>query len=448
MLILHPQSRFRKILSSMPSNPSTKLAAPTAKTAKATKTPVAGQGRATRPLVHDIIVVGAGLAGLIQTRMLQRLGLRVHLVDPRERSALLAPSNDRRASTLTPASVALLELPQSWLVSRGQRIETMVVDAGVGPQLTDSEALRLESGAWVVSNSELAAFLVEDIDLDGVRGDGHFGQAVTASATTPGRRLISCADGSELSARLVIAADGRHSILRRADKIQQQVQDFRQTALTGIIHHEAPHEGRAFQRFLRRGTFALLPLPGDGHSSSFIWVEPSASASTRTSASRRKGEGLFSLEAAILIERMQARIGDTLGRLSKTGNEDWGQFPLFSHSCDRITGERLALIGEAAHSIHPLAGQGLNLSIKDAAALTSVIVEQRRHGLDHGDAQALERYQRARRAETTRMAGLTAGLNALFTQSDGPLRAVAAVGLRTLDRIGPLKAVLEREARR
>ena len=139
---------------------------------------------------------------------------------------------------------------------------------------------------------------------------------------------------------------------------------------------------------------------------------------------------------------------DALGRLSKTDNEDWGQFPLLAHSCDRIIGERLALIGEAAHSIHPLTGQGLNLSIKDAAALSDTLMEQRRYGLDQGDAQALERYQRARRAETARMTGLTTGLNSLFSRPGGPLRAAAAVGLRALDRMEPIKALLEREARR
>jgi 2-octaprenyl-6-methoxyphenol hydroxylase len=270
----------------------------------------------------------------------------------------------------------------------------------------------------VVSNADLFAFLAGNTGLD-----GSFGQGVTGSTVQAGQRRLEMVGGDAVGARLVIAADGRNSTLRREDGIQRQQQDFGQIALTGVIRHEAPHEGRAFQRFLRGGTFALLPLPaddgGEGYASSFIWVE-----------------------------RMQSRFGDALGRLSKTDNEDWAQFPLLAHSCDRIIGERLALIGEAAHSIHPLAGQGLNLSIKDAAALTEALVEQRRFGLDPGDAQALERYQRARRSETARMSSLTTGLNGLFSRPGGPMRAAAAVGLRALDRMGPLKALLEREARR
>ena len=386
--------------------------------------------------VHDIAVVGAGLAGLAQARMLQERGFATCLIDPRNRDDLQALSSDRRATALTPTSVQLLGLPADWLAAKGQQIGSMVVDAGLASALREDEALRLASGAWVVRNADLFAFLAENTGLD-----GSFGQGVTGSTVQAGQRRLEMAGGDAVSARLVIAADGRNSTLRREDGIQRQQQDFGQIALTGVIRHETPHAGRAFQRFLRGGTFALLPLPaddeGEGRTSSFIWVEPSATA-----------KGLFALEPSILIERMQSRFGDALGRLSKTDNEDWGQFPLLAHSCDRIIGERLALIGEAAHSIHPLAGQGLNLSIKDAAALADAMVEQGRYGLDPGDAQALERYQRARRAETARMSGVTTGLNGLFSRPGGPLRAAAAAGLQALDRMGPLKALLEREARR
>ena len=323
------------------------------------------------------------------------------------------PSADRRATALTPASIELLGLPADWLAAKGQRIGSMVVDAGLAPALNEDESLRL-------GQRRLGGEQRRPLCLSGRKyGSGRrFRAGRHRIDGQVGQRRLEMVGRDAVGARLVIAADGRNSTLRREDGIQRQQQDFGQIALTGVIRHETPH-GAARSS----ASCAVAPLPcyhsrrmtGEGYASSFIWVEPSATA-----------KGLFALEPSILIERMQSRFGDALGRLSKTDNEDWGQFPLLAHSCDRIIGERLALIGEAAHSIHPLAGQGLNLSIKDAAALTDALIEQRRYGLDPGDAQTLERYQRARRAETARMSGLTTGLNGLFSRPGRPLRAAAA----------------------
>ena len=382
--------------------------------------------------VREIVIVGAGLAGLIQARALAAKGFSPHVVDPRSATALRQSNADTRATALTPRSIELLGLPDAWLQTHGQRISEMVVDGGLTTGLDPAKALHLDSGAWVVFNRDLVAFLLDGLDLQGT-----FGHAVVQSSRAGAHRVLHLDQQKSLRASLVIAADGKNSQLRRDEDIQRHERDFRQTALTGRIEHSQLHHGRAFQRFLPGGTLAFLPLAGAEQASSFIWVEPSA-----------KAKGLFTLSADCLAGRMQARFGDTLGTLSARVDSDWGQFPLRAHHCNTIIGERLALIGEAAHSMHPLAGQGLNMTIKDVDALTAVLVDQRRHGLDLGDLQGLTVYQRDRRAETARFTALTTGLHEVLDRGPAPVRALAATGLQLIDRLGPVKALLRGEANR
>lgn len=383
--------------------------------------------------VHDVAIVGAGLAGLIQARALQARGFTPFVVDPRTDAALRQSNADTRSTALTPSAIERLGLSPDWLRAHGQQISEMVVDGGLEPALNPVDSLRLDSGAWVVFNRDLTRLLLNEIALRGV-----LGHAVQDSRIEGAHRVLELDNQQTVKARLVIAADGRNSQIRRREDIQRHVRDFRQTALTGRIDHAEPHQGRAFQRFLPGGTLALLPMAGTGYSSSFIWVEPTAKAS-----------GLFTLPPTILAERLRARFGDALGTLSAPAEDpDWGQFPLRAHHCETIVGERLALIGEAAHSMHPLAGQGLNMTIKDAASLASVLTDLRRHGLDVGDGQGLETYQRDRRADTARITALTTGLHDVFDRGPAPIRALAAVGMQLTNRFAPLKALLRQEANR
>lgn len=387
---------------------------------------------------HDLIIVGAGLAGLIQYHLLKQAGFAPLLVDGRSLDAVLKGNEDRRSTALTALSVETLDLPLDWLEAEGSRIEEMLVDGGLSAALQSDESLRLKSGAWVVPNAALKAWLVEGLAEGLAEGlDGHFGAGLVDHRLEGGRRRVSLDDGTSLDARLLIAADGKASAVRRGSGIQKHVRDFQQRALTGVIAHSQPHGNRAFQRFLPGGTLAFLPLPGQSHQSSFIWVEP-----------RTRALDFFALPPAVLAERMQARFGDALGVLTAPEEALWGQYPLTAHHCDTIVGERLALMGEAAHSLHPLAGQGLNLSIKDAQALTAALVAQRRAGLDLGDAEGLRAYERARRGDTARLTGLTTALHDVFDRGPAPVRALAAAGLRVVDRMAPLKAFLERQANR
>ena len=323
-----------------------------------------------------------------------------------------------------------------WLEEQGARIDEMVVDGGLGEALQVDDSLRLKSGAWVVSNGALKDWLVGGSAAQEPLA-GRFGAGLVDHGLDAGARRLRLDDGTSLQARVLIAADGKNSVVRRTSAIRKHRRDFRQTALTGVIRHSLPHQNRAFQRFLQGSTLAFLPLPGRTDQSSFIWVEPS-----------RGAEALFALPPAVLAERMQARFGTALGDFSPPEGAQWGLYPLTAHHCDTIIGDRLALIGEAAHSLHPLAGQGLNLSIKDAQALTQALVAQRRAGLDLGDGEGLRAYERARRGDTARLMGLTTTLHDVFDRGPAPVRALAAAGLRAVDRFGPLKSFLEQQANR
>ena len=381
---------------------------------------------------HDIVLVGAGLAGLAQFRLLRQAGFSPVLVDARPLEAVLRENQDQRATALTQTSIDILGLTPEWLAEHGSKISEMVVDGGLRDKLSGDESLHLISGAWVVPNAALKDWLLQGQELA-----GHFGAGLADHGLEDGSRQVVLTDGVSLGARLLIAADGKGSVVRRVSGIQKHVRSFRQTALTGVINHSEPHQNRAFQRFLPGGTLAFLPLPGQSHQSSFIWVEPTT-----------KATDFFQLEPAVLAECMQARFGDVLGDLTASEGVQWGQYPLEAHHCDTVIGDRLALMGEAAHSMHPLAGQGLNMSIKDAEALTQALVAQRRAGLDLGDIEGLRDYERARRADTARLTSVTTALHDVFDKGPAPVRALAGAGLKAVERIKPLKSFLEREANR
>ena len=184
--------------------------------------------------VQEIVIVGAGLAGLIQFRALQSRGFKPFLIDPRPQHALGLSNADTRSTALTPKAIGLLGLPDDWLHQYGQRIAEMVVDGGLSSALQPDASLHLDSGSWVVFNRDLTRFLLDEIEVQGA-----FEQSVVGSALEGGQRIVTLADGTNIGARLVIAADGKNSQLRRAEDIQSHQRDFHQTALTGRIKHSA-----------------------------------------------------------------------------------------------------------------------------------------------------------------------------------------------------------------
>jgi 2-octaprenyl-6-methoxyphenol hydroxylase len=247
--------------------------------------------------------------------------------------------------------------------------------------------------------------------------------------------------GAAISARLVIAADGRGSMLRRDAGISVQSWDYPQSGIVCSVGHELPHEGVAHEHFLPAGPFAMLPmidgpLVSDGvacHRSSLVWTER-----------REVAEKVMTLDDAAFAEELTRRFGDSLGRLEVRGRR-WC-YPLSLSHAERYRAVRLALIGDAAHAIHPIAGQGLNLGIRDVAALAEVLVDAARLGLDIGQEDHLARYERWRRFDATALVAATDGLNRLFSNDLAPVRVARDLGLAAVDRLPAVKRLFMRHA--
>jgi 2-octaprenyl-6-methoxyphenol hydroxylase len=254
---------------------------------------------------------------------------------------------------------------------------------------------------------------------------------ITGFSAGPGRAELTLKDGRVIAATLVVASDGANSALRGMAGIGTVAHDYRQMGVVTTIGHELPHEGVAYEHFLPAGPFASLPLKGNR--SSLVWTETPARAAEL--------KALLSEDAAVAIE---AAMGSSLGLV--TVEEPLQAFPLKLQIARGFVADRLALIGDAAHVIHPVAGQGLNLGLKDVAALAEAVIEAMRLGLDFGASDVLERYQRWRRFDTALMAMVTDGMNRLFSNDVAPVRALRDFGLGVVDRIPVVKDALIAQA--
>ncbi|MEO8757231.1 MAG: FAD-dependent monooxygenase, partial [Devosia sp.] len=281
-----------------------------------------------------------------------------------------------------------------------------------------------EPYAHMVPNRVLTAVLLEAVKS---RAELIAPVEITGYGAETAFATLTLKDGRTLKAPVIIAADGAMSALRAMAGIEVISHDYRQSGIVTTIAHELPHEGIAFEHFRPAGPFASLPL--SGNRSSLVWTE------STEEAARLKA---LPLDAAAV--EIEAAMGANLGYV--TVEEGLQSFPLRLQLAKDFVAPRLALIGDAAHVIHPLAGQGLNLGLKDVAALAETLIEAMRLGLDHGAADVLERYQAWRRFDTSLMAAVTDNLNRLFSNDVAPVRALRDVGLGLVDRIAPLKSTL------
>ncbi|WP_249691915.1 ubiquinone biosynthesis hydroxylase [Stappia sp. WLB 29] len=385
----------------------------------------------------DVLVGGGGYVGLSLAVALKQAdpGLRVAVVDMRPREAL---SKDPRASAVAAAASRMLDRLGVWskIAPHAQPMMEMIVtdsrlrDAVRPVFLTfDGEVEPGEPFAHMVPNGHMVAVLAdraEELGVELITPD-----AVSGFASGPSDVEIRLASGAVRKAKLLVAADGVRSKLRDLAGIGTVRWEYDQSGIVTTVAHERPHEGRAEEHFLPSGPFAILPLTGNR--SSLVWTE------RRNDAERLvKGDDFtFELE-------LERRFGHHLGKLSLDGPRY--AFPLGLTLARAFVQPRLALAGDAAHGIHPIAGQGLNLGFKDVAALAEVLVEARRLGEDIGALDVLERYERWRRFDTFRMGVVTDVLNRLFSNDMDVVRAVRDVGLGLVDRMPSLKRFFIRQA--
>jgi 2-octaprenyl-6-methoxyphenol hydroxylase len=385
----------------------------------------------------EVVIAGGGIAGLSLAAALARaLGpsFAVVLCDP---ALAREPATDERVSAIAAGARRLFAVLGVWdrLQAPVQAIrEMMVTDSrlpdAVRPTFLafDAEIEPGEPFAHMVENRSLIVALREAAAAAGVR---LVPAAVDRFAAHPGSIDVTLADGSTVAARLLAAADGARSPLRTAAEIPVVSWSYGQSGIVATIGHERDHEGRAEEHFLPGGPFAILPLAG--RRSSIVWTEPSAEA-----------ERMLALAPPDFHAELERRFGLRLGEIEV-------QSPPRAYKLDflmarRFVGERLALVGDAAHVIHPIAGQGLNLGLRDVAALAECIAEAARLGLDPGAPELLARYERWRRFDTSAMGLATDGLNRLFSNQSDFLRAVRDFGLGVVDRLPGLKRLFVREA--
>jgi 2-octaprenyl-6-methoxyphenol hydroxylase len=397
-----------------------------------------------RPDLH-VLIAGGGFAGLtLAVALRQTLGgsFTVAVADPG--LDRVAGGSDERASAIVASVRRLFETLGVWqeVADGAQPILDMVVtDSRLGDAVRPTFltfAGDVEPGepfAHMIENRILVAALTSKarqlgIDLRSA-AITDFTLGGHDSATDRGGIEAQLSDGRMLSARLLVAADGARSSIRGKAGIATHGWNYGQSAIVVNVAHERDHHGRAEEHFLPAGPFAILPLKGKR--SSIVWTETTAEA-----------ERIMALPDAEFDAELEQRFKLHLGAIKVIGKRR--VHPLGFFVARSFIAERIALIGDAAHLIHPIAGQGLNMGLKDVAALAEVVVDAARLGLDPGAPDVLERYQRWRRFDTMAMGVATDGLNRLFSNRSDVLRLVRDVGLGLVDRLPTLKRLFIREA--
>jgi 2-octaprenyl-6-methoxyphenol hydroxylase len=402
----------------------------------------------------EAVIVGAGMTGATLALALASAGMAVAVIDTQPMSALVTPTFDGRASAIAYANFRqwrALGVGEA-LAAQAQPIKAILVTDGPAPGASagsplpvflhfdsgeivetsasaDAEPRPDEPLGWMVENRHIRAVLSAALERAGV---AVFAPATVEDIDTTGALAsVQLTDGRRLTAHVVIGADGRNSRVRQAASIGVNGWTYAQRGVVATVALDEPHHGVAHQYFLPGGPLAILPLTDNR--ASLVWTEAASRAEALAEGSRQAFEAYLA-----------RRFGEMLGRPHLIGPRF--TYPLKLQIADSLIAPRTALIGDAAHAVHPLAGQGLNMGLKDAAALAEVLIDARRLGEDIGGPMALERYARWRRFDAASLAVTTDLMSRLFSNDHPAVRAVRGAGMALVNRIAPARRLFMRDA--
>jgi 2-octaprenyl-6-methoxyphenol hydroxylase len=389
----------------------------------------------------DAVIIGAGLNGLAAALALAgnktAQPLNVAVVDRYDPARFASSSFDSRASALTLATQTMFKTLGVWnaIEPFSQNMETIRVSDGLAgesrPSLLNFDQIPgQKSAAAMVENHYIYAGLLAEL-AKSKHIELLTGQNIRNIAFGPGLAQIQLGNDTTLKSSLIIGADGRNSLSRQKASLEMLGWDYAQSAITLTLEHESPHNGEAEEHFNPQGVFAILPLKGNR--SSIVWTE------SHDDAAR-----IYALDDTAFMEELAKRFGSHRGKLSLSGARHVHKLSL--GLAKEFTAPRLALIGDAAHIVHPLAGLGLNLGFKDVACLADCILDSARLGQDVGSTQTLDHYSQGRRFDTVSTVYALDGLNRLFSNDISPLRIMRDLGLRVVDKAPNLKALFMKEA--
>lgn len=386
----------------------------------------------------DVIILGGGLVGLALAAALDSSGLSSIVIDPADPDARKGAAFDGRTSAVSSSSRRMFDTVgiSDHFPEPGCPIRRIEVADGLAPgSLTFDPGEDEEPLGWMHENRHIRAALLaranagENITL--------LWKSRAATIERGDHRVdVTLQDGRQLQAALLVVAEGRNSSTREEVGIRIAQWKYNHSAIVSTLRHERPHDHVAWEIFYPAGPFALLPMTDDagGHRSAIVW-----------SVSHDDAPGMLALSDADFAAEAQAAMGGFLGKIDMLTPRS--SYPLGFHHAARITDQRLVLVGDAAHGMHPIAGQGVNVGYRDVAALAQVLVEGARLGLDLGDQQLLDRYQRWRSLDTFMVSLATDGLTKVYGVPGRTASRVRRLGMGLINRIGPIKERMMAEAR-